>query len=494
MNNLHYSSIFVCKNGSKIPLLKSGRSIESKYNPENSAETILQTVNKNCSFFIVLGIGSGILLKKILEKTSAQKIIAVEYNSDDILFLKQNFPYLESSQNVIFSDIENLENVILKNYLPAIYGNLEIIPQKMWLLEEDNLNIRINSIIQESLKKISADYSVQCHFGKIWQKNILNNLKLSSKKFSQLTIENSQNKTAAIIAAGPSLENSIQKIKENRENYVIFSTDTAYPVLLKNKIMSNYVISIDGQYLSYNHFLNFDKNHKTVFLFDLTGNFSAARNIINHDFPLYYFISGHPFCNFLNSKLNLKLNYINSGSGTVTISALDIALKSGFQNIEIFGADFCYSNGKSYVKGTYLDRIYALQSNKINEIETFFDKLLFRTELINKTKNTFTTEVLNSYKNSLEEYLVQNRCTFEKTNFIYKIKNPMNNKLTFYSVPENLKQIYETISKTPLEELKTPLLPFIANLKYKKSEYFSKNQINMEETLKLARQIVVSYN
>ena len=53
-----YSEFIQAKDGSSIPLLKSGRTLESKYNPQRDADIIINSLEENYSFFIVLGIGS----------------------------------------------------------------------------------------------------------------------------------------------------------------------------------------------------------------------------------------------------------------------------------------------------------------------------------------------------------------------------------------------------------------------------------------------------
>mgnify|MGYP003501780078 CR=1 FL=1 len=101
-----------------------------------------------------------------------------------------------------------------------------------------------------------------------------------------------------------------------------------------------------------------------------------------------FFKSMHPLLNFIQN--NFKI--LSSGTGTITMSALDLAVQLGFKNIEILGADFGYINGKSYAKGTYLDTLYQKSSNKIEPSELIFDKLLFRTNLIkneSKLKQNF---------------------------------------------------------------------------------------------------------
>ena len=136
---------------------------------------------------------------------------------------------------------------------------------------------KIKNQIKLSLEKISADFSVQAHFGKIWQSNIMKNLKLASK-ISSKTAGGGNKKKAAVIAAGPSFDETINLLLKH-DDYYIISTDTAFSTLLKYGLIPDAVISLDGQTVSFNHYLN--KNLKqlnqTEFYFDLSANFSAAK-------------------------------------------------------------------------------------------------------------------------------------------------------------------------------------------------------------------------
>ena len=51
--------------------------------------------------------------------------------------------------------------------------------QDSWIQENKENIPQIKNDLSLALKKISADFSVQSHFGKIWQHNIFSNLKLS---------------------------------------------------------------------------------------------------------------------------------------------------------------------------------------------------------------------------------------------------------------------------------------------------------------------------
>ena len=58
-----YNSILTTKNGSTIPVFRSGKTAESKYNPQLEAQKIVDGINKNCDFFILIGIRYLLLLK-----------------------------------------------------------------------------------------------------------------------------------------------------------------------------------------------------------------------------------------------------------------------------------------------------------------------------------------------------------------------------------------------------------------------------------------------
>ncbi|MBC6713715.1 6-hydroxymethylpterin diphosphokinase MptE-like protein [Treponema sp. Marseille-Q3903] len=491
-----YKSIETAKNGTQIPVFQSGKTMESRYNPERDAENICKSLNKNYNFFLVTGIGSGILIKKLSESYPNAKIICFEISEDDVFFLKQLpvIKKLSENKNIFFENLASLPQAILDNYLPAKYGELKIIEQKNWLQENATFIPQIQKTINCAIGLVSADYSVQSHFGKIWQTNIINNLKLMSKmsedeiaKVNSFSID--EKKTAAIVAAGPSLDKTIAQLKDNNELFII-STDTAYQTLIKNDIRPDVVISIDGQSVSYNHFCTSIISSKTIFAFDLCSNFSAAKYIFNKHGKVSFFISGHPLSSFANIFCGSQFPFLFSGSGTVTISAIDFAVKSGFKNIKIYGADFAYSKGKSYAKGTYLEKLNDFSSDKIKTNEFYYSKLMYRTKLVQKDGMT-STDILNAYKTSMEKYLLERNILFELKNNVYNLKNSFCKKNDCVkSFKFNYSDFIELIKKTAPEQLETPLLPYIAWLR----KGIDNNDFAAWKFLNLAYSSIVSYN
>ena len=494
-----YKSFEQAKNGTLIPVFTSGKTMESRYNPERDAETLCHSIEDGFNFFLVLGTGSGLFIKKLSERFPFARIISLELYQDDIDFLRQSeiLKELEKNPNILFSSLASLENDLSQNYIPAKFGDLKIIEQRAWINENKDYIGQINLILQRTIGIISADFSVQSHFGKIWTTNILNNSLLAeniynnsksdfplSNIFSKETLQ----KTAVIVAAGPTLDKTISILKDSSK-YFIISTDTAGSSLLKNNITPDVIVSIDGQNVSYNHFM---KNSSTVYAFDLCSNFSAAKHIAENNNRLFFFCSGHPLAKAINTSFDNTFPTLFSGAGTVTITATDLAVKAGFKEILVLGADFSYSNGKAYAAGTYLDSLYNIKSSKIETCEKSFSRLMFRTEL-QKTGQVSTTPILEAYKASFEKYISQKNISFTKDNDIYKLLVPDNKpELTSFNFSTNISMaaFFKKLKASTPEEAEILLLPYVAWLKNNK---IYKNY-SYSELLKLAFNTIVSYN
>lgn len=485
-----YKSFEFAKNGTNIPVFLSGKTMESRYNPERDADSLCNTINETFSFFLVLGIGSGIFIQKLSEKYPEAKIIGVELEKEDLDFLSTSelIQKIKNNKSIHLTYLENLETILSQTYMPAKHGELKIIEQRAWINENQSKIEKINYILQKSLGIISADYSVQAHFGKLWTFNILNNVRLA--QFSSFSINADLNKTAVIVAAGPSLDKNLSILKE-RDKYFIISTDTAGSTLHRYGIIPDILISIDGQNVSFNHFIN---SNSVLYAFDLCANFSAAKHIYESGNQIMFFSSGHPLANAINVSCGNRFPCIFSGAGTVTITALDFAVKTGFKNILILGADFSYSNGKPYASGTYLDALYNSSSSKISSSEKNFSKLMFRTELI-KSEKKMTTQILEAYKLSMEKYMQSRNIIFRKENDIYFLNCSSDTNENFplqgnFINLQILSSFFKKLKESSPEEAELLLLPYIAWLRNNKKYKFC----SYSELLKLAFNNIVRYN
>ena len=499
-----YSNTIPAKNNQIIPVFYDGRPMHSKYDPLREAENFVQNIKKS-DFFVVAGIGAGYHIKKISEKFPESVILAVENSNLELDFLRKNISEIktiENQKNIYFSTLTDFPEKLKNLYVPAVYDKINLVEHKAWSTANSENYSRLVELFKNSIRDISSDFSTQAHFGKLWTRNILQNLKhINNEKKFNFPI----NKTALIVAAGPSLDNFLHNHLENLNEYYIIATDTAHKILTRNKIIPDAVFSVDGQSISTNHFSNdFSyKSNNIIYIFELTANHSVVKKICNKTKNYIFTFSSHPLEVFAANFSKDSLIHIDSKSGTVTIAAIDFAKSAGFSKIVVAGADFAYSNGKSYAKGSYLDDLYLKDQYKTHNQETSYSQLMYRTKLMKIDQTKYTTETLNSYRIALETWLKNNNYDADFFDNCYHLSAKITDKknaiviktFNYSSFVNTINSVYSdnhTIDKANLKIRYIILLPVISYLKKRDME-LSGNLKFFEDYVKLARNFILRY-
>ena len=464
-----YGAVEKAKTGTALPVLKNGMSLHSRYNPEREAEKMFSGRE---NFVLFCGLGCGIHVSVFLHTFTEKKCACTEagYPALKNLLGKTDFSALFSNPNFTLlpppSD-GGFTNTLLQTYIPALHGNFEVKTLRAWEEFYKTETETVKTKVRTALETIKADVSTQAHFGKIWMRNLLINLKTASKIRPVLPPYGTK-KTALVLGAGPGLEKSLKTIKENRNAYAVFSSDTAFPVLNSHGITADFFVGMDPQAVSCEHsFPPFSK--KTAAVFDLCAHPSAVAPFIRNGNRIIFTKSAHPFALYAASFSPFP--YMETGSGTVALAAKSAALSLGFKNIEFSGLDFAYVNGKAYANGTYLSRAFSAAAQKTAPSETLFANLMFRTPVETITENgaiTYTTPLLKSYKTSFEQdrtvpplWKPEDFAAFPYSEFLLKLKKD---------------------AKQNNPALKTAFLPYLT-YRSKKSAENTVNLLNLELVL-----------
>jgi len=398
-----YKGSVTAKTGEPVPLFASGQALHSLYNPEREAE---RTQAEPAGFILFCGLGCGVQIKAFLNKNPRafcaltesdyasfkQLLSLIDYTgllSDNRLFLLP--PCTESS----------FESELTQTYLPAVHGAFGCYILRPWKEHFKIQTATLSERINRALEKVRADFSVQVHFGKIWLRNIFFNLRLAG------TIRPSYpqadtTRTALILGAGPSLEKGMIPILEKRRQYVLFCTDTAFPVLQAYGITPEFYIALDPQHISYLHTTGTIPKAVTG-IFDLSANTAGARRFYENGNAFFFTAGRHPLIQ--TASAFSPFPQLNTGAGTVAVTAYHAAQALGFRHIECSGMDFAYTGGKAYARGTYLSKLYTNGAERISSGEHSFIRLMFRTEVYGRqTENgrTYGTPLLDSYRTAFE--------------------------------------------------------------------------------------------
>ncbi len=405
---MFYSSFITAKDGSAVPVLQNGKPLHSKYSPRQEAERFA-TLQAENDFFVIFGLCGGFHLSALKKRFPHAFILAVEESQADIDFLKEGAQevrgLLENGSGIAACSIRELAERLLSLYLPALYPRLGLAAHSVWAQENKSAYDHAQNAVQDALKKISADFSVQAHFGKIWTANIMKNLSFAAEHQTKAIYSIPIHKTAVIVAAGPSLKQSLKALKERTDDCYIIATDTAYKALQRRSIAPDAVFSVDAQHVSFNHFSkrNGRADKPQLFIFELTANHSAVVHAPRS--AVVFTTSAHPLDRYARAASPGAFFEADSASGTVTIAALDFALRAGFCRLRVIGADFSYADGKAYTEGTYLDDLYDGSASRTLPAEEQFSRLLHRVPLTSLSKSRHTTAVLASYQAAFEQWL-----------------------------------------------------------------------------------------
>jgi len=393
------------KTGKKIPALEiNGRltPLHSRFDPEKEGDRF-PAMYKSRGFLIFFGFGGGYQIKPFLKDESVEKILIIDRDLSFFASVLQEIDLrsLLLDKRVSFlieEDLECIKKYLLSTYLPVITGDLQTIVLRPVVQRYSDYFSDVTELIHEVLEQVGDDLTVQTRFGKKWFRNTVNNLDKAEKAAFKI----GSVRKALITAAGPSLDENIDKLIEMKQKVFLIATDTSLSALLKRNIKPDLVISIDCQDISYNHFMQ-GYPQDVPLLLDLASPSKLTRFTDNQ----LYFSSGHPFSIYVNRNFR-QFPQIDTSGGNVTYAALSLAQALGAKEIFVMGADFSYPRGKSYAMETYLYPWFRNLENRFSSLESSFFTFMMH-------NNSMIKEDCDGYIRYISKPMIGYRKHFEIT-------------------------------------------------------------------------------
>ncbi len=394
------------KDGSIVPVLeaKDGRSIalHSRYNPQEQAKKLASTYGQQ-GFYVFLGLGGGYEILSILQRSPVSRGIIIEYDAAymrELLSTVDLTPILADRRLSLCVDMEEtaLVNLIAQRFVPAVTGNLVTVPLRARVDADPERFTQAVTAVRKAMAAASDDYSVQAYFGKRWFANIIHNLEHASRPTPPVM----PIREAIISAAGPSLDDALDTLKNRSRQQYLIATDTSLRALLSYGIQPDALVSIDCQHISYYHFMDGCPPDIPVF-FDLASPPTVTRLAKKP----YFFSSGHPLARYLSSQFRAFPSLDTSG-GNVTHAAVSLAVFLGASRITVYGADFSYPLGSSYARGTYIYPYFDRRQNRLRPQEALFSEFLYRNQQLIRQEDSdgffrYLTKPLIAYHERLSE-------------------------------------------------------------------------------------------
>jgi hypothetical protein len=365
------------------------RPFHSKADPLKEALNLVKGLTiKPGNIFIFMGIGLGFHIETFIEMygidTKNTTIIAVEksieaflilINNRDISFLEGAYLFINREFEQITGFFEKLDPLSFKGYrIIRLRGAFAAFSDYYTELEDYFKNLTSGKL---------SDILTRFAFESLWMKNIIENVPYLIEKKSINILKNSLlNKPVLITGAGPSLLGQMETIKKVSEHIHLISVDTALEPLLKSGIKPDVIVTLDAQFYNLFDFFSILKGQKNSNKMKLVADtttypkilkywpgdlyFSESVSRINEGDNIRYV--GHPLMEYLSIYLP-PFDPLECG-GSVTTTAIELALYLGADPVIVAGFDLSYTSFMTHINSSAFYTLFSAKETRLQNLQT----------------------------------------------------------------------------------------------------------------------------
>lgn len=361
--------------------------IHSKYDPIGESKRFVEA-NKHLikENIVVIGLGLGYHIEEMLRISEGKSKIYVFEGSEDViaycetinlkLFNNKNIeiigPKDKDFDKKLAEKINMVEDIMI--YTPSLQS-LEEINEELYVMIKDYKLSRYSIYKNEELLEI----------------NYKQNLKQDYKNIRILIeIFKNNSKSYIITSAGPSLDNEMKILKENREEFIIVCVGSALRTLMNNEIVPDIIVIIDGQEIVKDQLRDYETINVPLCFLSTASRWAVG----NYKGPKYMFYN----------SIGEDEIIIETGK-TVAMAAINIAIKCGAREIIFLGQDLAYVDNKGHTET--FEKIYGVKDFLVCD-----DRRKKVKGVDGKNKDTTTAYLY--FKNKIEKTILNNN----NTNFI----------------------------------------------------------------------------
>jgi hypothetical protein len=267
---------------------------------------------------------------------------------------------------------ENIQEFLEREIPETDISKIRIIEWRPSLNFYGEACLTLLSQVVEYLKRAEAGRRTTSAFGKRWVRNFFRNLGNIHK-----TLLYRQTDIPVIVAgSGPSLETALPVIRQMKEDCFILAASSSLTALEHGGITPDMVIATDGGAWALRHIYPFFRNTERGLGFAV--NLSAALPSQCASIPFLIMNDGSFWQSVILHELSL-LSVIVTQKGTVTASAVELALLLTSGNIYLAGVDLSVRDIKTHARPYSFDSLFFESSDRFAPV---YNRLFVRSGLI----------------------------------------------------------------------------------------------------------------
>ncbi len=380
----------------------------SRRDPYREAKRIIQQTDFfNKPHLIFLGAGLGYLIEEALEAKRFSSLLLIEPDLEVLFYLLSRIATSKKFQRVDFSIFipyqKTNKNFELESLFPYLRGksasDLHIYSHSASFQAFPNIYAPLRINLTRFIEKRMINQATLIKFQKIWNKNILLNLKeISASGCLKDLLKIQTEKTVILAGAGPSLPHHTSALHKFRKEFLLFAVDTSYIPLLKMGLIPDIVFSSDPQWVNHHYVLD-SRVSQSIWVLDPTVCPAISHWLSYNKATMFWW--DNPF--YLDIFFREESRGTVSHGGSVSTNAFDVAFKAGSENIILIGQDLSFTDSMAHAKGSVLEEMTFIQANRFLTMELHNYKQLtalppIRVSSTNKKEQyTFTNAKLMVY-------------------------------------------------------------------------------------------------
>ena len=192
-----------------------------------------------------------------LAKANFSKVLIVDYSQDRLA-------HVTYSEKLLVQGEDDFKDK-LREYSEAMsYGDvISYMPQRYRKLDS-----KMSHLLDDVLIELQKEY---CSFAvnkslKRWHRNLNTVKNIQNERELILDLPDLKGQDVVIVGAGPSLDETISKLKKFRKRYCIIATDGSLRTLLNNDVLPDIIASCEDSLLSWQFFRSHIERLKTISL------------------------------------------------------------------------------------------------------------------------------------------------------------------------------------------------------------------------------------
>ncbi|MDR3237679.1 MAG: DUF115 domain-containing protein, partial [Spirochaetia bacterium] len=211
-----------------------------------------------------------------------------------------------------------------------------------------------------------------------------------------------KNVPAIVLASGPSLESSMDAVRNARESVFIIASDSALAVCKAFGFRPDFVVSVDPQAYISEHLLGFWE--EPLRIVTSISAWPCSLKASPGAWKIYCSLNSHPFAQLIDELMPGTIGSVNSRTGSVAGDALLFASRCGFSPVACAGFDFGFSSGVIYPRGTAYQRRYAeIFMNRLRVPETFNMDYIMKSSNALRENGRFTRRSFLQFQKNIND-------------------------------------------------------------------------------------------